>query len=244
VCFSHAGGNAVNFQPMAAALRGSALAVYAVELPGHDLAAEREPFAPLAQVVEQVATEITRRGLTGVLLWGHSSGAAFAIATARRLEELGVDVRRVFVGAQLLGDAAERRAAATTLSLRGDAEIAAELSADTGYPELVELDAQRAEHLGAAYRHDCVAAHGYLADALDDPPTVKLSAPVTVVVAADDPVTADAARRYRDWQLLAEQVDLHELADGGHNFIRTRPAVAARAVRSATRPVRSSLSGT
>ena len=47
VCFPYAGGNAVNFQPMASALRGSGLAVYAVELPGHDLAAEREPFAPI-----------------------------------------------------------------------------------------------------------------------------------------------------------------------------------------------------
>ena len=49
VCFPYAGGNAVNFQPMAGALRGSGLAVYAVELPGHDMAAEREPFAPMAR---------------------------------------------------------------------------------------------------------------------------------------------------------------------------------------------------
>ena len=41
VCFPYAGGNAVNFQPMARALRGSGLAVYAVELPGHDVAAEQ-----------------------------------------------------------------------------------------------------------------------------------------------------------------------------------------------------------
>src|SRR5207249_888743 len=38
VCFPYAGGNAVNFQSMARALQGSGLAVYAVELPGHDLA--------------------------------------------------------------------------------------------------------------------------------------------------------------------------------------------------------------
>jgi len=43
---------------MASALRGSGLAVYAVELPGHDLAAENEPFASMAKVVEQVAAEI------------------------------------------------------------------------------------------------------------------------------------------------------------------------------------------
>ena len=86
VCFPYAGGNAVNFQSMASALRGSGLAVYAVELPGHDLAAENEPFASMAQVVDQVVAEITRRGLRRVLLWGHSSGTAFALATATKLE--------------------------------------------------------------------------------------------------------------------------------------------------------------
>ena len=59
VCFPYAGGNAVNFQPMAKALRDSGMAVYAVELPGHDVGATRESFAPLAQVVDRVVAEIT-----------------------------------------------------------------------------------------------------------------------------------------------------------------------------------------
>lgn len=230
VCFPYAGGNAVNFQPMARALSAGGPAVFAVELPGHDVAAESEPFAPMAQVVEQVVDEIIRHGLTKVLLWGHSSGTASAVETARKLQERGVDVQRVFLGAQLLGSAADRRATIMELTGRSDAEIAARLSADGGYTELGELDARHAEHIGAAYRHDCVSAHHYFADALDNPPALKLSAPVTVVVAADDPSAAEYPRRYRDWQLLAEQVDLHELADGGHYFPRTRPTEAAEAV--------------
>ncbi|MFG2629628.1 amino acid adenylation domain-containing protein [Streptomyces sp. NPDC048473] len=230
VCFPCAGGNAVNFQPMARALPGGGPAVYAVELPGHDVAAESEPLAPMTQVVEQVVVEIIRRGLTRVLLWGHSSGTALAVETARQLQERGVDVQRVFLGAQLLGNAADRRATITELTGRSNTEIAAKLSADGGYTELGELSAQHAEHVGAAYRHDCVSAHRYFADALERPPALKLSAPVTVVVAANDPSTAEYPRRYRDWQLLAEQVDLHELADGGHYFLRTRPAEAAKAV--------------
>ena len=62
------------------------------------------------------------------------------------------------------------------------------------------------------------------------PPAVKLSAPLTVVVAADDPYTAGFARRYLDWQRLAERVDLHELPDGGHFFLQTRAKDAAQAV--------------
>ncbi|MFF4094877.1 amino acid adenylation domain-containing protein [Streptomyces sp. NPDC001834] len=230
VCFPHAGGNAVNFQPMARALPDGGPAVYAVELPGHDVAGQSEPLAPMTQVVEQVVDEITGRGLTRVLLWGHSSGTALAVETARRLRERGVDVGRVFLGAQLLGDADDRRAAISELTGRSNAEIAAGLSTHGGHTSLGELGAQHAEHVGAAYRHDCVSAHRYFADALERPPAQKLSAPVTVVVAADDPSTAQYPRRYRDWQLLAEQVDLHELADGGHYFLRTRPAEAAKAV--------------
>ncbi|AVH60389.1 MULTISPECIES: non-ribosomal peptide synthetase [Streptomyces] len=241
VCFPYAGGNAVNFQPMASALAGSGPAVYAVDLPGHDLAAHSEPFAPMTQVVEQTVAEITGRGLTRVMLWGHSSGAGFAVETARRLLEHGVDVPRVFLAAQLLGTAADRRAAITELTRRSSAEIAARLRADSGHTELGELNAQHAEHVGAAYRHDCVSAHHYFADALESPPAVKLSAPVTVVVAADDPSTRDFPERHRDWQLLAEQVNLRELADGGHYFLRTRPAEAAQAVLEAAQAVLSAV---
>ncbi|GAA3048361.1 amino acid adenylation domain-containing protein [Pseudonocardia yunnanensis] len=240
VCFPYAGGNAVNYQPMASALRDSGLGVYAVELPGHDLAAEREPFAPMAQVVEQVVDEITRRGLTKVLLWGHSSGTAPAVETARVLQERGVAVQRVFLAAQLLGSATDRRAALAALDGRSNADIAAGLSADSGYTELGELDAQRAEHVGAAYRHDYGTALQYFAEVLDNPPAVKLTAPVTAVLADDDPSTAEFPRRYREWELLAEHVELHEIGAGGHYFLRTRPTEAAQAVLAAAELLTSS----
>ena len=230
VCFPYAGGNAVNFRPMARALRESGMAVFAVELPGHDIAAGSEPFAPMERVVAQVVAEITALGFNEVLLWGHSSGAAFAVETARRLQDRGVEVQRVFLAAQLLGDVADRRASIAELTQRSNADILTELSADSGYTELGALDAQRAEHVAAAYRHDCLSAYSYFAEALDSPPAMKLSAPVTVIVAADDPITLAFPHRHRDWELLAEYVDLHELTDGGHYFVRTRPIQAAQVV--------------
>ncbi|WP_330456075.1 amino acid adenylation domain-containing protein [Streptomyces sp. NBC_00820] len=240
VCFPYAGGNAVNYQPLASALAGSGIAVLAVDLPGHDLAVHHEPFASIADVAEQVAAEVAARGLTRVMLWGHSSGAAPALETARRLQERGVDVTRVFIGAQLLGTAEDRRAAIGELASRSDAEIAERLTEDSGYTELAELNARHCEHIGAAYRHDCLSAHRYFRDALQTPPPVRLSVPVSVVVAADDPHTADHTRRHRDWLLLAEHVDLHELGDGGHYFPRTRPAEAAQAVLGVVAPLASS----
>ena len=150
----YAAGNAMVFQPMAGALRDSGLNIYAVELLGHDLTVEPEPFASMERVVDQVVSEITARALDRVLLWGHAAGAEFAAATAWALQERDVRVERLFVGAELLGSAADRCAAIRELTRQTAAEIATALTADDGYTALGELDARRATHVGAAFRHD------------------------------------------------------------------------------------------
>jgi amino acid adenylation domain-containing protein len=237
ICFPDAGGNAINFRPLESALRGAGLAVYAVELPGHDLDSaggglepRREPFAPIAELADLVATEIHRRSLTGVQLWGQSAGAALALATAIALARRGVHIERVFVGSQLIGDPSSRRAAVADLLASDNAAILDRLGREGGSADLAALDANRAEQLAEAYRHDGVAACRYFLVALQRPRATRVSAPVSVVVAADDPATAGFASRYREWLVLAEQVELYTLSDGGHHFPRTRPAETAKAV--------------
>jgi surfactin synthase thioesterase subunit len=225
---------------MVSALRAGGMAVYAVEFPGHDLGEDGEAFAPLEQVVDRVVGEIIRLGRKRFFLWGHSSGAAFALATAKKLDTRSVKVERVFIGAQLLGDADDRRATVTELSRRSNREIAAWLSREGGYTDLGQLDRQPAQHIGAGYRHDCLTANRYFYYVLKTPSAAKLGAPISVVVAADDPHTAGYPQRYRDWERLSEHVDLCELADGGHYFPRTRPAEAAHAVLAAAAALRSS----
>jgi surfactin synthase thioesterase subunit len=225
-----AGGHAVSFRSLATGLRGTGLAVHAVELPGHDPTVDDEPFVPLTEIADRVADEIVERALPDVLLWGHSSGAAVAVAVARRLEARGAPARRVVLGAQLLGTADARRRDAAELDARTDAEIAARLAGHHGVGGVVaELDPRRVERSAAAYRHDCQAAHAFLIDVLEHK-AARLRTPATVVVAADDPSTTGYVDHHRDWELVAEDVTLHVLDQGGHLFLRTRPADAARAV--------------
>jgi surfactin synthase thioesterase subunit len=234
VCFPHAGGQAVSFRPMAIALRDSGLAIYAVERPSHDVTAPGGPLASIAQVAEQVVAEIKLRGLTSILLWGHSTGAAFAVETARRLQEQGVRVEHLFLAAALLEDADAQRATITELTARPDAEIVATLSTTGDASALGQLDAPGVTAVAAAFRHDFASAHRFLAEAMDSPPSVKLSAPTTVIVAADDPSAAEFPSRHKEWLLLAEHVDLLQLPDGGHYFMLTRPYAAAEAVLAAS----------
>ncbi|MFR9805891.1 non-ribosomal peptide synthetase [Pseudonocardia sp. RS010] len=232
VCFPPAGGNAVNFRPLAAQLDELAgLTVYGVEPPGHDPSAT-EKFASLAEIVERVAGEVTARGLTSVLLWGHSSGTAFAVAAARELDRRGVRVEQVVLSSQQLGDPTTRRNGIVELSGRSDAALVDRLRETGMYPELDQLDPEGAQRVAAAYRHDCIEAHRYLADAATSGLTI--TAPVLIVRAADDPSTADETRR-RDWEALAAVVQTRELDGGGHHFLRSRPREAASVVLDALR---------
>ena len=67
----------------------------------------------------------------------------------------------------------------------------------------------------------------------DNPEAHRISSPVEVVVARDDPSTARFAEGYGDWKAVSDRVTLHELGDGGHYFVRTRSARTARLVRGA-----------
>ncbi len=233
VCLPHAGGNAVNFQPLAAALQaaGSDLAVWAVELPGHDLSGEREPFADVDVVVARVCAEVRSLVTSGVSLWGHSAGAVLALEVARSLEGQGIAVDRLFLGAQHAGTAQSRRAAALSLEVVSDADLAAGPAASG---DLTEDDPERVAHLGAAYRHDVRTTCERLAQLLAEPSVRRVQAPVTAVVAVDDAATADACRRHGEWLAVAERVDLVELPHGGHHFLRTAPSSAAAAIVSSS----------
>ncbi|MET3982558.1 amino acid adenylation domain-containing protein [Streptomyces sp. PvR034] len=232
VCFPYAGGNAVNFRPLATALADSGLAVHAVELPGHDLTVENESFAPLEQVAKAVASELVRLPAGPVILWGHSAGAAPAVLTARLLEEQGRGPRAVLIGGQLVGTPEARRASTAALAALTPLEIAARLGGEGGFTALSGADTSRAELVGAAYRHDVREANAFFADAVEHPPAHPLAAPLTLVVAADDSATQGHESDLDAWRVLARAVEVRELPDGGHLFFRTRPAQTAAVVRA------------
>ncbi len=233
VCFPYAGGNAVNFRSLAAALERDGIAVLGVELPGHDLAGADEPLVGIEEIARRVAEEITARVSTPVLLWGHCAGAVTALETARRLEETGRAVERVFIGAQLLDDEATLRAEMAEMERADNHTLLSRLRADNAYVELDELKPERADVVGRAYRHDVLTTDRRLLRLREDAEPFRVAARVEVVVAQDDPATARFADTYEDWKAVSDRVTLRVLDEGGHYFVSTRPAQTAALVRGA-----------
>ncbi|WP_369359708.1 amino acid adenylation domain-containing protein [Streptomyces sp. cg2] len=233
VCFPYAGGNAVNFRSLAKELEGDGIAVYGVELPGHDLVGDDEPPADVAEVARRVRDEVQGRIASPVMLWGHCAGAAAALETARLLEEAGRAPDRVFIGALLLEDTEALRREMAEVEAADNKALLDQLRADSAYVELDGLKPERADLVGSAYRHDVLTANQFLIDVREVPRAHRIDAPVDVVVADDDPSTAGAADRHLAWKAVSDTVALHELARGGHYFVGSRPGEAAALVRAA-----------
>jgi surfactin synthase thioesterase subunit len=231
VCFPYAGGNAVHFRPVAGALRRlqPKIATFAVELPGHDPRSPEEDVLGFAATARKAADEILQSARGSVLLWGHCIGSALALEVARLLAERGRPAEHVFVAAKLLSPAEEIRKTLALAERMTFADIRGWLEQQT--------EAERFEGLGAAYedaltrmfRHDSLNANRYLLRARESRGRrAVLRTPCTVVLAKDDPATADYEHAYADWGLLVQAPQLCELETGGHYFTRTQPdAVAA-----------------
>ncbi|MFG3015594.1 amino acid adenylation domain-containing protein, partial [Streptomyces cinerochromogenes] len=236
VCFPYAAGNAVNFRALAEELKYDGIAVYGAEPPGHDFAAPDEPLQDVPELARRARDEILDHVAGPVLLWGHCAGAATALETARLLQEAGRPVERVFLGAQLLPGAERLRSELADLAAVDRPTLLGRLRGGRAFVELDAYQPERAAVADRAYRHDLDTAHRHLIRLQEQPDPRRLAAPVDVVVARDDPQTADAARAAGAWRTLAEHVTLHQLDDGGHYFVGTRPALSAARVRAALSP--------
>ena len=234
ICFPYAGGNAIHFRPLAHAFAeaGVPIALYAVELPGHDVSKPGEKLLDLKAVASLVAEEVSKRIHTKVLLWGHCVGSAYAIETARILEGMGIELDRIFVGGKLLPPLEEIEASIAEVTAISDEQVLEVLMNETGYDELSSFTSENSRALAALFRHDSLSANGYLAEVRRQGSTSRLAAPMTLVVAADDPLTPGHEERFSNWGLLASAVDLKEIEGGGHYFCRTRPADVASIVMS------------
>jgi amino acid adenylation domain-containing protein len=225
ICFPYAGGNAVNFTALARALAGADVDVYAAELPGHDIARPGEPLADVTEVASAALGELPTAG--PVMLWGHCSGAAYALELAQLMTEQGRPPDRIMLGAIMLDEPARLRRAIDEVSGLSDGEITGRLRADAAYAALDLMAAERGELVARAYRHDVCSTDRYFLRLRERGTATRLPVPVDVIVADDDPSTAGYQARYRDWECAAGPVTVRVLAGGGHYFVRSHAAETA-----------------
>jgi surfactin synthase thioesterase subunit len=224
VCVPYGGGNAVAYQPLAAAL-GEKLALWSVDLPGHDLA-DPSPLAAIEEIAIRCAEEIRDSVAGPVALYGQCAGSVATVEIARRLEDIGVPVVATFIGAALPDDDPER---SWRMIVDGTPDqLLGHLRRLGGFDGA--LDDEDISGILRVVHHDLTeAVRFYLREAATDRPPRKLSA-IHCVVGDADPETANHAVRYRDWGHYASSATLSVVRGGGHYFCKHQPEAVAEIV--------------
>jgi surfactin synthase thioesterase subunit len=228
----YGGGSTIAYQPLARALPES-IAVYAVRLPGHDVGVA-EPLRPLADVAAEAAREILSTVRGRLALYGHCLGVALTVELARRLEDAGRDVDRVYLGGSF--PFPTRRFLGVDLirlvpfrRRRSDEQTMRYLRSLGGFEDVVEEDELR--QVMTAFRHDSRAAGRWFTQRYAERSGVRLAAPVTFVVGGADPETSGYRRRYRRWERFSASVELAVVPGGGHYFVKHHAAELAGIIR-------------
>ncbi|MCP5015770.1 MAG: amino acid adenylation domain-containing protein [Ketobacter sp.] len=233
VCVPYGGGSAITFQPLADALPPE-IALYAVELPGHDFSQRTEPLMPLLDLTQQCVSEIEAHITGPIALYGHCVGSAPVLEIARLLEANGRSVPGVFIGGSL--PAAQMPGTLFRWWYRlfpsdrwqSNREIYDSLRAMGGFTDVIDPDEQ--EFLLRSLRHDANQAETFFTNAFHRPLS-KLAAPITCIVGEMDRATDLYEERYREWGQFGGQVSLAVLPKAGHYFLKHQSAAVVKIIK-------------
>ncbi|MFE7029577.1 alpha-hydroxy-acid oxidizing protein [Streptomyces sp. NPDC057621] len=204
VCFPHAGGTATAFTALAAALPED-IGLLAVQYPGRQERRAEACADDIGTIARHTAAALAPYTDRPLFLLGHSMGALAAFETARLLEEHGA-VARLFVSA---ARPPSHDWEEPDLDALHDDELVAGLRRLGGVPDVLLADPELRAEVLRLLRAD----HRLLQRYRCAPDTV-LTAPVTVLLAADDP--KNTLEQVGDWSRHTTAAHTVEVHPGGH----------------------------
>ncbi|PPK63149.1 non-ribosomal peptide synthetase [Actinokineospora auranticolor] len=216
VCVPYGGGNVVSYQPLAERLP-KRLALWAAALPGHDLSVADDDLVPIAESARRCADELLDRITGPIALYGQCAGSALAVKLAQELEDRGVELTAVYIGA-VLPDPDPAASVARVHREGGPGEAFYQHMRGLGGFDGVLSDEDRDGILRVIW-HDMAQAAGFFLDS-EQAPRPPLRAPIRLVIGDDDHATVGFETRYVEWGRFGSSVQLSVIPGGGHYFVK------------------------
>lgn len=234
VCFPYAGGGPTSFDALGQAIQAAdpTIAVCAVALPGHDVDAPAATLAALDDIAQTLVAEIQNTIPSPVAFWGHCVGSALAVRTASILQEDSEGITHLFIGGKLLYPEKDTLDGVAEVRAMSDDDAIRWLADATGLDVAANAGPDAAAYIARVFRHDAATHNHWLAE-IAAGRVPRLNAPLTVVLAADDPLTKTGPDPSR-WSVLSDRLAVTSIPVGGHYFCEAAPdAVAAIIVEHA-----------
>ena len=232
VCLPYAGGNAVHFGPFADAISrySKKIAVYSIELPGHDPESKNSELQCFDITAKLIADEIEQAIRGPLYLWGHCVGTAMAIEVTRLLMERGIPIHHLFLAAKLLVSSEDMRQNLQDADDVSFTDIRNFFEQWNGVEVLEGMGDKYEAFLARVFRHDSIESNRYLLERTEASTWMPLNVPCTFVIADDDSCTEGYEHAYLSWRRLVADVQLRKIHGGGHFFMRTKSQEVAKFV--------------
>ena len=223
ICFPYGGGSAISYQPLANALPRN-YSLYAVELPGHDYSCADEELASIEESAARCLEEILQKVKGPVVLYGHCLGATMAVLLAPKLEEAGIQVDGVFVGAMFPTPRISNKffniwdkIFPSQLTDRGNRDMLITIGGLNS-----EISSDETEFILRNLKHDSKECIKWYTQFYNEKKKTKFKAPITCVIGESDRATEFYEERYKEWEYFSENVDLKTIKHAGHFFFKNQ----------------------
>jgi len=228
ICVPYGGGNAIVYQPLAGALSGKC-GLYSAGLPGHDFSQKEEPLKPIDEAARLCTEEILARVKGRMVVYGHCAGTTVAVELARQLEEAGVEIQALILGASLpYARKPFYRLSLNPLQSKSDQQLHWYFKSLGGFDELPE---EELAFVMKSLRHDGLAGQEYFQRIYKSKiPPPKLKAPIFCIIGGHDPLTKAYRKHYQKWGMFSDSVKLILLPDGGHYFLKYQASELAEII--------------
>ncbi|MBC8951227.1 MULTISPECIES: non-ribosomal peptide synthetase [Xenorhabdus] len=227
LCFTYAGGNAINFRSVADAMtQYQPLQVFAVEAPGNDLSQQDTPIS-LQELVTRCCIELKQKGIDRVIVWGHCSGVGGVTLFMQMAQQYDINIEAVILSGKLLRPEEVLQKQIDETRAMSDDQIVNWLRDSTGLDLDRDLPSEAITRMAAAYRNDAIEGNLALTQLWKATSTLT-SLRVLCLLAEDDPLTKDWLELANNWSCLAEELIVKVLPKGGHYFIKSEPEAVAQ----------------
>ena len=213
ICFPYGGGNPYAYSDMANCLPVG-WCLYAVDLQGHHYGDEQSELLEIPKVTNAVIEEIKALQLKNICLYGHCTGAAIAYDVCKTMEEAGMVVSKLCVGA--------------TYPFVNETDSGYKMNNEEMYNFIKEIggfksdkiNEQQIEEMLSWFGFDVEQAKKYF-EKIENRKVI--STPIICITSKKDKFTIGKEDAVLNWGKLSSKVKYYELNQGEHYFITEVP---------------------
>jgi len=218
LCIPYAAGSPVIFSNMAAESSEDVM-VYSFEYPG---AYEENNKPSIKELAKITAEEIKEKIHGPIIVYGHCMGGPLSVEIARNLENMGIDVVKVIIGAVFPFTRLPGKIFEIWMKLfpngrnRSDRDLLDMMLVAGGLND--DLDEESKQFMITNMRHYSTEVEKYFAECFKEQNFKKLNASILSIAGEMDRLTRFYEERYLDWAYFSDEVDLKVINEAGHFF--------------------------